>query len=111
MVRRLIGYDRYSSKEALAQLNRVYLLVRHYVNFFQPVMQLQHKSRHGARVHRVYDTARTPYRGLLEPGVLAAGTARHSGSEVSKAQSGASVGPDQPGLGATLGHGNYYIQQ
>lgn len=72
VVRRLVGYDRYSSKEALVQLNRVYQLVRSYVNFFQPVMQLQHKSRHGARVHKVYDAARTPYRRLLESGVLAA---------------------------------------
>ena len=70
VVRRLIGYQRYSSKEALEQLNRVYQLVRSYVNFFQPVMQLQHKTRHGARVHKVYDTARTPYRRLLEAGVL-----------------------------------------
>ena len=70
VVRRLVGYDRYTSKEALQQLNRVYQLVRCYVNFFQPVMQLQHKSRHGARVHKVYDTARTPYRRLQETGVL-----------------------------------------
>ena len=70
VVRRLIGYDRYSSKEALDQLNRVYLLVRSYVNFFQPVMQLQSKRRHGARVHKVYDTAKTPYRRLLDSGVL-----------------------------------------
>jgi hypothetical protein len=61
VVRRLVGYDRYSSKEALAQLNRLYQLVRLYTNFFQPVMQLQRKSRHGARVHKVYDRARTPY--------------------------------------------------
>jgi hypothetical protein len=70
VVRRLVGYDRYSSKEALEQLNRAYELVRCYVNFFQPVMQLQHKSRHGAKVHKVYDTARTPYQRALELGVL-----------------------------------------
>ncbi len=73
VVRRLIGYDRFSSKEALEQLNRVYQLVRSYVNFFQPVMQLQSKSRHGAKVHKVYDAARTPYRRLLGSGVLAEG--------------------------------------
>lgn len=28
------------------------------------------KTRHGARVHKVYDTARTPYQRLLEAGVL-----------------------------------------
>ena len=52
VVRRLAGYDRYSSKEALDQLNGVYRLIRSYVNFFQPVMQLQHKTRHGAKVHK-----------------------------------------------------------
>ena len=70
LVRRLIGYERYSSKEALEQLNRVYCLVRSYVNFFQPVMQLRSKTRHGAKVHKVYDTARTPYRRLLDSAVL-----------------------------------------
>ena len=70
VVRRLVGYDRYSSKEALAQLNRLYQLVRLYTNFFQPVMQLQQKTRQGARVHKVYDQARTPYQRVLEQGVL-----------------------------------------
>lgn len=49
----------------------MYQLTRSYVNFFQPVMQLQSKTRHGAKVHKVYDTAKTPYRRLLESGVLA----------------------------------------
>ncbi len=71
VVRRLIGYDRYDSKAALEALNRVYDLTRLYVNFFQPVMKLAHKSRHGARVHKVYDTAQTPYHRLLSAGVLA----------------------------------------
>ena len=70
MVRRLIGYDRYHSQAALAQLNRLYPLVERYVNFFQPVMQLQEKQRQGARVRKVYDAPRTPYRRLLELGVL-----------------------------------------
>ena len=70
VVRRLVGYDRYSSRAALEQLNRLYRLVRLYVNFFQPSMKLKHKSRHGAKVHKVYDTAKTPYQRLLESGVL-----------------------------------------
>ena len=70
VVRRLIGYDRYSSKAALEALNRVYDLTRLYVNFFQPVMKLVSKTRHGAKVHKVYDAARTPYQRLLEAGVL-----------------------------------------
>ena len=70
VVRRLIGYDRYDSRAALEALNRVYDLTRLYVNFFQPVMKLVSKTRHGAKVHKVYDTARTPYQRLLEVGVL-----------------------------------------
>ena len=69
-VRRLVGYDRYSTKAALAHLQEVHRLSSLYMNFFQPVMKLQHKSRHGARVHKVYDTARTPYQRLLERDVL-----------------------------------------
>ena len=71
VVRRLVGYDRYTSKAALEQLNHLYRYLRLYVNFFQPVMKLKHKSRHGAKVHKVYDTARTPYQRLLESDVLA----------------------------------------
>lgn len=74
VVRRLIGYDRYNSREALAILNRIYALLRLYVNFFQPVMKLVRKTRHGAKVHKVYDTARTPYQRLLEFGVLTEAT-------------------------------------
>jgi hypothetical protein len=70
VVRRLIGYDRYSSRAALEALNRIYDDLRLYVNFFQPVMKLVTKTRHGAKVHKVYDTARTPYQRLLEAGVL-----------------------------------------
>ena len=33
-------------------------------------MKLVSKTRHGAKVHKVYDTARTPYQRLLEAGVL-----------------------------------------
>jgi len=70
VVRRLIGYDRYNSKAALESLNYVYDLTRLYVNFFQPLMKLVEKTRHGARVHKVYDTAQTPYQRLLKTGVL-----------------------------------------
>ncbi len=33
-------------------------------------MKLKHKTKHGAKVHKVYDTAQTPYRRLLKSGVL-----------------------------------------
>jgi hypothetical protein len=66
VVRRLVGYDRYSSQASLDQLNRIYGLVRLYTNFFQPTMKLQQKTRQGAKVHKVYDMARTPYQRLLQ---------------------------------------------
>jgi len=77
IVRRIIGRDRYSSKRAYETLNRIYYSLRLYVNFFQPTMKLVSKTRHGARVHRVYDTAQTPYQRVLKSGIL---------SEASKAQ-------------------------
>jgi hypothetical protein len=70
VVRRLVGYDRYNSHAALECLNLVYATLRHYVNFFQPTMKLISKTRHGAKVHKVYDMARTPYQRLLESGIL-----------------------------------------
>ena len=70
VVRRVIPMYRYTSRTALEQLNRLYQYLRLYVNFFQPTMKLKHKSRHGAKVHKVYDTAKTPYQRLLESGVL-----------------------------------------
>lgn len=72
VVRRLVGYDRYASKAAYAQLQRVYELARLHVNFFQPVEKLVTKRRDGARSHRVYDRAQTPYQRLCAAGVLSA---------------------------------------
>lgn len=70
VVRRLVGYNRYSSKAAYECLGRLYYLVRLYLNFFQPTMKLLAKSRQGAKVYKVYDTARTPYQRLLNLGIL-----------------------------------------
>jgi hypothetical protein len=70
IVRRLVGYDRYTSTAAYQCLERIYHLVRLYVNFFQPTMKLWSKTRNGARVYKVYETAKTPYQRLLSPGVL-----------------------------------------
>jgi hypothetical protein len=68
--RRLIGYDRYSSKTAYAQMAKVYSYVRLYVNFFQPVSKLIEKTRDGAKVKKKYDEAKTPYQRLLALGIL-----------------------------------------
>ena len=77
IVRRVIGRDRYSSKQSYETLNRIYYLLRLYINFFQPAMKLVSKTRHGAKVYRVYDTALTPYQRVLKSGVI---------EEVSKVQ-------------------------
>jgi len=70
VVRRLVGYDRYNSRAAYQCLGRIYDCVRLYMNFFQPTMKLLDKTRSGAKVHKVYDTARTPYQRLMESDVL-----------------------------------------
>ena len=71
VVRRIIGYDRFSTKASFKALGDVYTLLRLYINFFQPVLKLILKIRHGAKVYKTYDTAKTPYRRLLSSGVLA----------------------------------------
>jgi len=70
IVRRTIGYERFSSKMAFEALDTVYTSLRLYVNFFQPVLKLVGKSRHGAKVYKIYDTAQTPYQRLLKSGIL-----------------------------------------
>lgn len=54
VVRRLAGYDRYSSRTALDELNRLYDLLRLCVDFFQPVKKPVAKTRDGSKVHNVY---------------------------------------------------------
>ena len=70
VVRRLVGYDRYASRAAYQCLERLYNSVRLYINFFQPTMKLLSKTRNGAKVHKVYETAQTPYQRLLKTGTL-----------------------------------------
>jgi hypothetical protein len=70
VVRRFVGYERYASKASFEGLGRVYDLVRLYINFFQPTMKLVSKTRHGAKVYKIYDTAQTPYQRLVQTGVF-----------------------------------------
>ena len=66
MVRRAVGYQRFDTDEQLGLLNELYEVLDLYTNFFQPSMKLQSKERHGARVKKKYDAARTPYQRLLD---------------------------------------------
>ena len=70
VVRRLIGYDRYASKAAYAVFERLYRLIRLWVNYFQPLRKLVQKERVGAKVIKRYDTPRTPYQRVLASNVL-----------------------------------------
>ena len=66
VIRQMVGYDRYEGIEAYAALTALHESLRLYVNFFQPVMVLTHKERHGAKVTRHYDQAKTPYQRVLD---------------------------------------------
>ena len=66
VVRRAVGYQRFDTEEQLGLLNELYEVLDLYTNFFQPSMKLQSKERHGARVKKKYDAARTPYQRLLD---------------------------------------------
>ncbi|HJS44424.1 MAG TPA: transposase family protein, partial [Gemmatimonadales bacterium] len=70
VVRHLVGYDRFASRRAYAQLAQCYALARLHVNFFQPVEKLVAKQRTGARVRRRFDRPQTPYQRVCAAGVL-----------------------------------------
>ena len=66
-VRKSVGYLRYDTEDESSVLNDLY---RHefrlFKNFFQPVIKLVSKERAGGRIHRKYDTAKTPYARVME---------------------------------------------
>jgi len=47
VVRRLVGYDRYATRQAYDQLAYLYSLVRLYINFFQPISKVISCQRQG----------------------------------------------------------------
>ena len=57
-------------------MNDFYELLRLYNNFFQPSVKLISKTRHGAKVTRKHDRAKTPHQRLLASGILD-GATRH----------------------------------
>jgi len=70
VIRRLVGYDRYSSRAASLGLQRLYGLLRLQLNFFRLVRKLVSKRRVGSKVLKHYDAAQTPYQRLLASGIL-----------------------------------------
>jgi len=60
-VRKLVGWDRDDSAEALQALNALYADLRLFQNLFQPSMKLLTKVRKGSRLIRRYDRPQTPF--------------------------------------------------
>ncbi len=65
IVRRAVGYYRYNQPRQLKLLDTLYQILRLYTNFFEPVMKLREKVRHGSKLTRRYDEPQTPYRRVL----------------------------------------------
>lgn len=61
IVRRMVGYRRYTGIAAATELARLYHSMRLYVNFFQPSFKLMAKTRDGARVTKRYHLPLTPF--------------------------------------------------
>ncbi len=59
-VRKLVGWERYDSPEALVALNTLYADLRLFQNLFQPSMQLVRKVRVGSRLIRRSEAPQTP---------------------------------------------------
>jgi len=61
-VRKLMGWERYDTAQAVEAMNDLYRHeLRLGMNVFQPSVKLIRKVRVGARLHRVYEAAQTPF--------------------------------------------------
>jgi len=65
VVRRMVGYRRYTGTAAASELACLYRSMRLFVNFFQPSFKLVEKTRDGARVTKRYQPPLTPFQRVL----------------------------------------------
>ena len=66
-VRKLLGYVRYDTQEAVEAMNDLYRNeLRSFQNFFQPSVKLVKKIRIGSKLKRVYDAPQTPLERVLK---------------------------------------------
>ncbi len=66
-VRKHVGHLRYDTEEELKILRDLYRNeLRLFKNFFQPVIKLISKVRIKGKIHRKYDSPRTPYKRIME---------------------------------------------
>lgn len=64
-VRKIFGYARYDSEQALISMNNLYANQLHYFhNLFQPAVKLIHKIQVGSKLKRKYDKPLTPFQRL-----------------------------------------------
>jgi len=66
VIRRMVGYDRFSGVVACQALSHLYRAARLYVNYFQPSFKLLNKTRDGFKVKRTYEPPATPCDRLLK---------------------------------------------
>jgi Integrase core domain len=66
VVRRFVGYERFSGIVAGQCLAQLFQAVRLFVNHFQPSFKLKFKKREGAKVKKFYHKPATPCQRLLE---------------------------------------------
>ena len=66
VVRRIVGYYRFEGEASRAVMAELYEHYNKLVNFFFPSMKIIAKERVDAKLIKKYDTAKTPYRRLME---------------------------------------------
>ena len=66
VVRRIVGYYRFEGERARSVMAELYEHYNKLVNFFFPSMKIISKERVDAKLIKKYDTAKTPYRRLME---------------------------------------------
>ena len=66
VVRKLVGYERFSGLDATRILSKLYAASRLYTNYFQPSFKLKSKTRDGAHIAKTYHAPATPYARLME---------------------------------------------
>jgi hypothetical protein len=60
-VRKLLGWDRYDSREAVEAINDLYRQeLRWLLNLYLPSVRMVKKTRVGSKLRRVYDAPQTP---------------------------------------------------
>lgn len=69
-VRGFVGYERFDTEEEVAWLNDIYEYIDLYANLVLPMRKVVSKKRVKKRIKKQFDTARTPFKRLVDTGVL-----------------------------------------